>query len=249
VTPALRAAAAIEATGIEKRFGPVVALAGVDLRVADGEVVSLFGPNGAGKTTLIRVLTQSLRPGSGQVRIAGLDPRRDDLQIRRVIGLISHQSLLYDDLTATENLVFYARLYGVERPRERAAELLSAVGLTHRAHDAVSTLSRGLQQRLSVARALVHGPRLLFLDEPFSGLDPHATDLLRTMLADLRRQGCAILLVTHDLRQGLEISDRWLLLGRGRIVDEGPCAGTDLARLEAALRRPAGLGPAESSRP
>jgi heme exporter protein A len=223
---------AIETHDLSRRFGALVALDHLSLSVSSGECVALFGPNGAGKTTLIRVLTLGLSPSSGTVRVLGLDPRSDDRAIRARIGSLSHASFLYDDLTPRQNLEFFGRLYGAKDPRARALELLEAVGLTSRAEDPVGTLSRGLQQRASLARALVHDPQLLFLDEPFTGLDPLGARALCRALARLREQGRTVVLTTHDLRQGLALSDRWLLLARGRIVDNGRSADTDPRRFE-----------------
>jgi heme exporter protein A len=237
VTEASPAPRAIETQGLTKHFGALAALKRVDLRIASRESVALFGPNGAGKTTLIRILTLCLKATSGTIRIAGMDPRSDHLAIRQRIGLISHQSLLYDQLTAAENLEFFARLYGVADPRARAIELLDTIGLGHRAADPVGMLSRGMQQRVSIARALVHDPPVVFLDEPFTGLDPHAAEMLRTTLDGLRTRGKAIVLVTHNLRQGLELSDRWLLLSRGRIIDQGQSTEADPAAFEGAYFR------------
>jgi len=225
---------AIQATGLTKKFATFRALAGLDLQVADGESVALFGPNGAGKTTLIRILTLGLKPTTGELRLAGLSPRTHDRAIRGRMGVISHQSFLYDDLTARQNLEFYAAIYGVEQPRQRAAELLEMVGLSHRADDAVGTFSRGMQQRVALARSLVHDPEIIFLDEPFSGLDPHAAGMLRRTLERLRRQRRTVFMVTHNLTQGLELSDRWLILDRGRLIDEGISAETDAAAFETA---------------
>jgi heme exporter protein A len=232
VTEPSPAPPAIETEGLTHYFGAVAALDGIDLRVAHGESVALFGPNGAGKTTLIRILTLGLKAGRGTIRVTGLDPRAQPLAIRHRIGLISHQSLLYDQLTAAENLEFFARLYGVDDPRRRSVELLDTVGLGHRAGDPVGTLSRGMQQRVSIARALVHDPSVVLLDEPFTGLDPHAAEMLRTTLHGLRGRRRTILLVTHNLRQGLELSDRWLILSRGRVLARGESAGTDPATFE-----------------
>jgi len=218
---------AIEAVDLSRRFGSLTALAGVSLEVARGECVTLFGPNGAGKTTLIRILTLGLRPTAGSLRVAGLDPRSDDREIRRRIGAISHASFLYDDLTPRQNLVFFGRLYGAPDAAGRARELLETVGLRTRADDPVGTLSRGLQQRASLARALVHDPEIVFLDEPFTGLDPLGARALCRALATLRSDGRTVVLTTHDLRQGLELSDRWVLLARGRIVEQGRSADTD----------------------
>jgi heme exporter protein A len=232
VNPASPAAAAVETRRLSKHFGAVTALDRIDLQIALGESVALFGPNGAGKTTLIRILTLGLGASGGEFRIHGLDPRSEHLDIRERIGLISHQSLLYDQLTAAENLEFFARLYGVDDPAARAAELLETVGLGHRAADPLGTLSRGMQQRVSIARALVHDPSLVFLDEPFTGLDPHAAAMLRSTLEGLRTRGRSVLLVTHDLRRGLELCDRWVLLSRGRILDSGQAAEADPATFE-----------------
>jgi len=222
----------IETVGLSKAFGAIRAVDRLSLQVQQGESVALFGSNGAGKTTLIRMLTLSLRPTAGTFRIAGLDPRKDDLGIRQRIGVISHQSYLYDDLTARQNLEFYARIFGVTNPRERAEELLETVGLAARADDPVSTFSRGMQQRASLARALVHEPRIVFLDEPFTGLDPHGARTLRQTLEELREERRTVFMVTHNLTQGLELSDRWIILARGRIVDQGRSAETDSAAFE-----------------
>lgn len=222
----------IRTEGLSKTFAAIRALDGVDLRVARGESVALFGPNGAGKTTLIRVLSLAVKPTAGLVRIAGLDPRTDNLAIRSEIGVISHQSYLYDDLTARQNLEFFAALYGVADPGARAAELLDLVELRSRADDAVGTFSRGMQQRVSFARSLVHDPQLLFLDEPFTGLDPHAAATLRRTLSRLREDGRTVVLTTHNLGQGLELSDRWAILHRGRILDSGASTGTDAGAFE-----------------
>jgi heme exporter protein A len=218
---------AIAAERLCKKFGAVRAVQDVSFSVATGECVALFGLNGAGKTTLLRLLTGSLRLTSGSFTIDGLDPRRDDLEIRSRIGLISHQSFLYDDLTARQNLEFFARLYAVPEPARRAAELLDEMALSSRADDSVGTFSRGMQQRVSLARALVHRPALIFLDEPFTGLDPQAARALRAMLERIRDERRTILMTTHDLARGLELSDRWITLSRGRILDQGASAGSD----------------------
>jgi heme exporter protein A len=225
---------AIETHDLSRRFGAVVALDGVTVSVERGECIALFGPNGAGKTTLLRILSLGLRPSAGTLRIAGLDPRSDDREIRRRIGSISHASYLYDDLTPRQNLEFFGRLYGTPDPRGRTNALLETLGLSARADDPVGTLSRGLQQRASLARALVHDPQIVFLDEPFTGLDPLGARALCGALTALRDGGRTVVLTTHDLRQGLELSDRWVLLTRGRIVDHGRSADTDPRAFEVA---------------
>lgn len=208
----------IETHSLTKSFGPRTALAGVDLSVQAGEFVTLVGPNGAGKTTLLRVLSTLVRPTSGSLRIAGLDPTRAGEQVRRKIGFLSHRTLLYDDLTAEQNLRFTARMYDLADSQARIDQLLEQVGLAARRSDLVRTFSHGMQQRLSVARAVLHRPEVLLLDEPYTGLDPHAAQVLTDLLLQLVGEGCTILLTTHDLPRGLELGRRVLVLARGRLV-------------------------------
>jgi heme exporter protein A len=228
-------AALLRARGITRRFGAFTALDGVDLDVPAGGAVAIFGPNGAGKTTLLRILARALKPTSGTVRFEGVD-ERDDLAVRARIGLLSHHTFLYDDLTARDNLVFFARLHGVTAPEARADALLAEVGLDRRGGDPVRAFSRGMQQRLALARALVHEPELLLLDEPFSGLDPHAGARLRATLRGVRASGRAILMTTHDVGEGLELTDRWIFLSRGRVTAQGVSDGADRAALVDAYR-------------
>lgn len=207
----------IEVRSLTRAFGPHTALAGVDLTVEAGEYVTLVGPNGAGKTTLLRILATLIRPTSGTVRIAGMDVTRAGPEIRRLIGFLSHRTLLYEDLTAEQNLRFYARLYGIPDASARMDELLQRVGLADRRHDLVRTFSRGMQQRLAVARALIHRPSILLLDEPYTGLDPDAAEALRSLLDELSAEGHTILLTTHDLER-VSPRSRAVLLHRGRVV-------------------------------
>jgi ABC-type multidrug transport system ATPase subunit len=223
---------AIEARGLSKKFGDRTAVRTMDLNIARGESVVLFGPNGSGKTTLIRMLSSTLRPTTGSFKIAGLDPRRSDRETRRRIGALFHQTFLYDELSARDNLLFFARLYGVDGPRQRVETLLSAMALSGRADDAVGGFSRGMQQRLALARCLVHDPEVVFLDEPFTGLDPHSAATFMEALGELRRRDRTLLLVTHNLRRGLELCDRWIIVHRGRIVDHGVSAGLGVNELE-----------------
>ena len=212
----------IDASQITKSFGPRQALAGVNLHVAPGEFVVLVGPNGAGKTTLLRILATLAHPTSGTVHIAGLDPAQAGADARRCIGFLSHRTLLYDDLTAEQNLTFYARMYALPDAQTRIAELLDRVGLTARRHDLVRTFSRGMQQRLSVARAVLHRPQLVLLDEPYTGLDPLAADTLTALLTDLTGEGCTLLLTSHNLQSDVTANRRVVVLNRGRIVHDAP---------------------------
>ncbi len=225
----------INVHGLTKSFGPRAALAGVNLTVGAGEFVTLVGPNGAGKTTLLRVLATLTKPTSGAVRIAGLDPTREGERVRRHIGFLSHRTLLYDDLTAGQNLRFYARMYDLN-DETRIIDLLKRVGLATRQHDLVRTFSRGMQQRLSVARAVLHRPSVLLLDEPYTGLDPNAAQVLTGLLADLAEEGCTVLLTTHNLERGLALGRRVVVLARGRVVYDEPREAIDPATFSETYR-------------
>lgn len=210
----------IEARGLVKAFGDHVVLRGLDLEVAEGEFVALVGPNGAGKTTLMRILATLSRPTRGRCRVAGVDLRTHPLAARRRIGLVSHQTLLYGDLSAEENLRFYARVYGLADADRRIEELLEQVGLSARRGSLVRTFSRGMQQRLAIARAILHDPPVLLLDEPDTGLDPHAAERLQAILDDLATRGRTVLMTTHQLERGLRMASRVAVLAGGRIAFE-----------------------------
>jgi heme exporter protein A len=211
---------ALEVKNLVKAFGMFYALRNISLQIAPGECVAIFGPNGAGKTTFLRILSAITRPTSGEIFINGQSLREATTSIQRQLGVISHQSFLYDDLTAEENLLFYARLYDVSRPSNRIQEVLKEVGLRERAKDRVRTFSRGMQQRLTIARAMLHNPSLLFLDEPYTGLDQHAASMLTAWLSQLRSERRTILLVTHDLEQGMALADRVVIFLRGQVAWE-----------------------------
>lgn len=225
--------AALETRGLEKRFGRVVALSGVDLRLAEGDFLTLFGPNGAGKTTLIRILATLMRPTAGRVLIGGLDVAECTAQVRKLIGVVSHQTFLYRDLTAEENLLLYARLYDVPDPKAEVRKALERVALGHRAGDPVRTLSRGMQQRVSIARAVLHDPAILLLDEPYNGLDQHAAANLTGILQEMALRGRTVLMTTHDLEQGLALSKRVAILSAGRLAYEERAAGLTAASFRA----------------
>lgn len=223
----------VEARGLEKRFGFRTAVGPLDLQLAAGEFTVVFGPNGAGKTTLLRLLAGIARPTRGEVWIAGERVGDAGNDSRRRLGVLSHQSYLYPGLTAAENLGFYARLYSLDRRGERVEQALADVGLAERAGDRVRDFSRGMQQRLALARTLLHDPGVVFLDEPYSGLDPHAAALLRRVLERLREQGRTVLLVTHNLSQGLELADRVVVQARGQWISDEPRSRVDAAGWEA----------------
>ncbi|NIQ00062.1 MAG: ATP-binding cassette domain-containing protein [Nitrospinaceae bacterium] len=224
--------AAIQVRGIRKHFGHMEALRGIDLDIRKGEFLSLFGPNGAGKTTLIRILSALTRPSSGTAFVAGYDVMAVDPEMRRQIGVISHSSFLYADLSPLENIRFYAKMYGVDRPEERAAAVIDEVGLKPRMHDRVRTFSRGMLQRLSIARAIVHDPSILFLDEPYTGLDQHASEILKEQLQVLHTDHRTILMTTHDFNRGLEMCDRVAIMARGKLALLEPIEALDPAGFE-----------------
>jgi heme exporter protein A len=203
-------------------------LRGIEFALGEGDSLAVFGPNGAGKTTLLRILAGLLKPDAGDVRFGGERLVRGNAAHRRRVGLISHHSLLYDGLTAAENLAFYARLYGLERPAAAAAAALVRVGLEDRAADLVGTFSRGMVQRLAIARALLHDPEVMLLDEPFSGLDQRAAATLRDLLGRLRAERRTMVLVTHNIDEGLELSTHVAIQVAGRFASLGPRDG-DLA--------------------
>ncbi len=205
----------IELDQISKRYGKLDALWNVSFSIPSGSFLTIFGPNGSGKTTLIRILATLLRPTSGTARIVGHDPVQQSGDVRKSIGVVLHQSLLYDTLTARENLSFYGKMFGVSALNERIDHLLDAVGLTARADDIVRTFSRGMQQRIAIARALLHDPQLLLLDEAFSGLDAHAVTTLRRLLQQFHREGRAIALTTHHYQLGIELATHAALLVNG----------------------------------
>jgi heme exporter protein A len=220
----------IVARGLEKRFGPVRALRALDLEVRAGSTVAVIGPNGAGKSTLLRLLSGLTRPSGGTLQV-GRDGG-DRRSRRGQVGLIAHASFLYPTLTARENLILAARLYGVTNPAERADALLEEQELTGVAERRAGGFSRGMAQRLSIARGLVHDPEIVLLDEPFSGLDPRAASRLAARLGALRTTRRTVVLVTHDLTRAAELADQTLLLVRGQSVPLPDQASRDAASLE-----------------
>jgi heme exporter protein A len=208
----------IKITGLVKNYGMLPVLRGVDLHIREGEFLTLVGANGAGKTTLLRIVATLLRPTAGEVSIGGWPLPLHADRVRQHIGLVSHHSLLYGDLTAAENLHFFARLYGLDSREERVESALRTVGLAARQRDPVRTFSRGMTQRLTIARATLHEPDVLLFDEPYTGLDQEASSLLDDLLRRESERGRTILMITHDLVHGLNLADRIAILSRGKIV-------------------------------
>ena len=216
----------LEAAGLTRTFGRRRAVQDVSFALGAGEALALFGPNGAGKTTLLRLLTGLLRPTSGQAMIGGERSRGHGVA-RGMVGLISHQTMLYPALTALENVEFAARLHGVGSPRDAAMRALETIGIAERAESYVKRLRRGMQQRASIAGAIVHGPSVLLLDEPYTGLDAAGAAALTRMLLALREGGSTMVLVTHNIPEGLAISSHAGVMMRGALVRFGPSGGMD----------------------
>jgi heme exporter protein A len=232
---------ALEVRELTRAFGVRKALDSVSFDLPRGAFLSIFGPNGAGKTTLVKVLTTLLNPTSGSARVLGLDVVNDAVEMRQRIGLISHNPLLYPDLTAEENLLFFSEMYGIPDPKGRVAELLEAVELDHRKLDLTRTFSRGMLQRLSIARALLHHPEVLFLDEPYSGLDPHAMDILDGLIAQIRGEHTFVM-ISHDLDKGLQLCSHALILARGKVVLFEPREAIDEQAFRETYRATVGMG-------
>ena len=232
---------AIETKKLTKVFGDRKALDKVSIEVPEGAFLSIFGPNGAGKTTLVRTLATLSRATSGTARVAGFDAKEEPDKVREHIGLISHNPMLYPDLTAMENLMFTAQLYGVVNAEERVRELLRAVELDHRRFDVVRTFSRGMTQRLSIARALMNDPDVVFLDEPYAGLDPHAVEIFDGLIEQLR-DGRTFIMVSHDLQKGFDVCTHALVLARGRVVSYAPKEDIDFEQFRQLYRETVGMG-------
>lgn len=216
---------AIETIQLGRSFRSFHALRDVTFQVPRGECVAILGPNGAGKSTLLRVLSTLLRPTTGTATVAGWNVQSDPDEVRRTTGVATHQPMLHSDLTAEENLLFYADLFGVNSPQDRVSELLTLVELYPRRNDLVRTFSRGMQQRLTLARCLTHSPSVLLLDEPYTGLDQRAAEILNDILGRLRTQGCTTVLTTHDLTWVSGILDQVIILNRGRLLCQLPAQG------------------------
>jgi heme exporter protein A len=218
----------LTATGLARAYGGRRAVDGVDLALEAGQALAIFGPNGAGKTTLLRLLAGLLRPTAGTVAING-QPVRGDTGARGHVGYISHASMMYPTLTALENVEFAAQLHGVPDARDAARRALALMRVEDRAGTQVRALSRGLQQRVSIARAVVHGPGVVLLDEPYTGLDTLGAAALTDMLGTLRSAGATLVMVTHHVSEGLELATTAAIMLAGRIVRQQPASGLDVA--------------------
>lgn len=201
-----------------KRFGLKTVLRGVDFEVQPGEFVALLGPNGAGKTTFLRILASLSRPSLGDVTIAGFKLPHEAAQVRARLGVVSHLPLLYGDLSAEENLRFYARMYGITNYQLRMTEILEMVGLESQRRDLVRTFSRGMQQRLAIGRAVLHDPDVMLFDEPYTGLDQDASVMLDDVLKTVAAQGRTVVMTSHDLARAENLATRFDILSHGVIA-------------------------------
>ncbi len=208
----------IEVRKLIKRFGLKNVLRGLDFDVREGEFVALLGPNGAGKTTFLRILASLSRPSLGQVKVAGYPLPVQAAAVRRRLGVVSHLPLLYGDLTADENLQFYGRMYNLPNLAARIDEVLGMVGLSARRRDLVRTFSRGMQQRLAIGRAVLHDPDVMLFDEPYTGLDQDASEMLDEVLKNVAAAGRTVVMTSHDLARAEDLATRFDILSRGVIA-------------------------------
>lgn len=226
---------AIDVAKLSKAFGRTPALRSVDFQLGWGKVLALFGHNGAGKSTLIRTLCTLARADEGSVRIGGFDSLKQASHVRSVVGYVGHQPLLYEEMSAIENLNFYAKLYGLDDVRGRIERALDEVGATSYANQRVRTLSNGMQKRVAIARALLHRPRVLLLDEPETGLDQAGLDLLDSIVNAVKAGGASVLLSTHAAERGLALADRVLVLANGRVDVSCARSETSIADVQRAV--------------
>jgi ABC-type multidrug transport system ATPase subunit len=237
---------AVTARALEKRFGPVAALRGVDLEIAAGTALAILGPNGAGKSTLLRIAAGLSLPTAGSLEIRvgeSGDAKQTRAHARAKVGFVGHATLLSPELTARENLLFAARLYAVPDAGARADQLLAEEGLSEFAGRRAGTFSRGMAQRLSIARALVHDPQLILLDEPFTGLDPASSERLAQRIVGLRQEGRTLMVTTHDLARACAFADEAIVIARGKNAHRASGDALELAALEASYARAVGAAP------
>jgi heme exporter protein A len=219
----------IQTTNLTKAYGLMPVLKKLDVSIGRGEFVALLGPNGSGKSTLLRLLSGLSKPTVGSIRVGGWELPKETAAVRAQIGMVSHKPLLYENLSAQENLRFFARLYDLPSSEidPRISELLKRVGLSKRAHDLARTFSRGMQQRLSIARALLHNPAVLLFDEPHTGLDQDASAMLDELLLGAHTEGRTIIMTTHDLERAARLASRVMILSRGVVGYDEPASALD----------------------
>jgi heme exporter protein A len=222
---------------LTKSFGRFTALRSLSIEIPRGESLTIVGRNGAGKTTFLKIISSIIRSYTGDVLIAGKNLKQTDEDTRRTIGFVSHESLLYKDLTVRDNLVFYARMYGVAGVDGRVAEMIRRVDLEAKTDVLVRALSRGMKQRLSLARAFIHEPSILLLDEPFTGLDERASEILDRFFGEFKTAGGTLVMVTHDIERGWKLADRVVVFEKGKIVHETSPRGSSFDTFRNEYRR------------
>lgn len=210
----------IAINGLNKTIGEKTILRNVSLQVEKGETIGVLGPNGAGKSTILKIIGGLMKPSSGTVEIEGVTIKENPLETKSKIGFLAHNSYLYDHFSPLENLKFFGKLYNVDNCEVKAKELIREVGLTYFMHEPVRSFSRGMIQRLAIARAIIHDPEILILDEPHTGLDQQAVKLLNNVILKMKAKGSTILMVTHDFEQTVETCDRIIILKNGSIIDD-----------------------------
>ena len=228
---------AVEVKGLRKGFGERPVLWDLDLSVAWGEFLVIFGANGVGKTTLLKVLSTQARPDGGSVSVVGVRRGRNDSLIRRRVGVVGHRGMVYEDMTCRENLLVYGRMFSLDRPAERADEVLRWVGLESRGGQRAGTLSHGMHKRLSIARAVLHDPYVLLMDEPEAGLDQEALEQLGRLMERWKGEGRTVVMTTHNLDQGLIWGERVAILSGGKIAFEEDRDSLDVAGFRGTYRR------------
>ncbi|MEY2192425.1 ABC transporter ATP-binding protein [Neobacillus sp. BF23-41] len=210
----------IEIKSLTKQADNKRILSGVDLSIKKGETVAILGPNGAGKSTLLKVLATLIKPTSGSILVNKMDLKKNHIEIKKIMGYLPHSSLLYDHYTPLENIVFFGDIYDVKNVEQRAIALVKEVGLSFFLNEPVKNFSRGMIQRIAIARAIVHEPEILLLDEPHTGLDQGAITILNNVILSMKAKGTTTLMVTHDFKQAAEICDRIIIIKNGKIVDD-----------------------------
>jgi heme exporter protein A len=218
----------IEIKKLTKQADNKLILRGVDLSIKKGETVAILGPNGAGKSTLLKMLATLIKPTSGLIKVNDMDLKKNHIQIKKILGYLPHSCLLYDHYTPLENIVFFGNIYGVKNVEQRATELVKEVGLSFFLNEPVKNFSRGMIQRIAIARAIVHEPEILLLDEPHTGLDQGAIGILNNVILSMKAKGTTTLMVTHDFKQAAEICDRSIIIKNGKIIDDFRIENQDL---------------------
>lgn len=208
----------IETKGLIKTIGDKMILRGINLSIKKGESVAIVGPNGAGKSTVLKIIAGLTKATSGDIIIDGMDFKKDSYEMKKKIGFLAHNSFLYDHLTPLENLKFFGKLYRVPNVEEKAKQLINEVGLGFFIHDPIRSFSRGMLQRIAIARAIIHDPEILLFDEPHTGLDQEAIKLLNDVILKMKANGSTVIMVTHDFQQAVQTCDRVIIFRNGKIV-------------------------------